>query len=88
MYLSIFSLAAEAIESINVAKPKKVIVLFDKFYLCDAVTKACENKGFTYIGAVKENRNFFPDGRPNDKRKLGKYAKNLLDREGICIKCC
>jgi SRSO17 transposase len=72
-------LAGEMIETIYV---EKVIVLFDKFYLCDKVVKSCENNGFDYIGAVKENRNFFPDGRPNDKRKVGKYAKNALDRTG------
>ena len=55
--------AAEMIETINV---KNVIVLFDKFYLCDTIVKSCKNKGFTYIGAVKENRNVFPDGRPKD----------------------
>jgi hypothetical protein len=67
------------IETINV---KKIIVLFDKFYLCDKAVKSCENKDFTYIGAVKENRNVFPDGRPKDKRKVGVYAKNALDRSG------
>jgi SRSO17 transposase len=75
-------LAAEMIRSITLPSPKKVIVLFDKFYLCDKIVNACQNKGFTYVGAVKENRNFFPDGRPNDKRKVGTYAKNVLDRDG------
>jgi len=31
---------------------------------------------------LKDNRNFFPDGRPHDKRNVGKYAKNALDRDG------
>jgi len=78
-------LTAEVITSIGEVEAidvSKVIVLFDRFYLCDVVANACKNNGFTYIGAVKENRNFFPDGRPNDKRKMGKYTKNVLDREG------
>jgi len=75
-------LAAEALESITLPSPGKVIVLFDRFYLCDTIVKSCENKGFSYIGAVKNNRNFFPDGRPNDKRKVGTYGKNVLDRDG------
>ena len=75
-------LAAEAIESINFPSPKKTIVLFDRFYLCDTIVKTCNIKGLRYVGAVKENRNFFPDGRPNDKRKVGAYAKNVLDRDG------
>jgi hypothetical protein len=78
-FKTLTELAAEMIETINV---EKVIVLFDKFYLCDKVVKSCENKGFKYVGAVKENRNFFPDGRPKDKRKVGVYAKNALDRTG------
>ena len=78
-------LTAEVITSIGEVEAidvSKVIVLFDRFYLCDVVANACKNNGFTYIGAVKENRNFFPDGRPHDKRKMGKYTKNVLDREG------
>jgi hypothetical protein len=74
--------AAEAIQSVNLPLREKMIVLFDKFYLCGAVVQACKNKGVTYVGAVKENRNFFPDGRPNDKRKVGKDAQNVLDRDG------
>jgi SRSO17 transposase len=78
-------LTADIITSIGKVKDinaSKIIVLFDRFYLCDKGANACVNEGYTYIGAVKDNRNFFPDGRPNDKRKMGKYAKNLLDREG------
>ncbi|MCL2624818.1 MAG: transposase [Planctomycetaceae bacterium] len=78
-------LGAEAIESITLPSKGKVIVLFDKFYLCNTITKACENKGFTYIGAVKDNRNFYPDGRPNDKKKVGAYAKNVLDRDSKTV---
>ena len=75
-------LAAEMLESVKMPLQKKMVVLFDKFYLCGAVTQVCERHGFTYVGAVKDNRNFFPDGRPNDKRKVGKYAKNVLERDG------
>lgn len=74
--------AAEAIESVTLPLNSKPIVLFDRFYLCDKVVTACKNKGFTYIGAVKDNRNFFPDGRTNDKKKAGKYAENVLNRSG------
>jgi SRSO17 transposase len=78
-FKTLTELAAEAIETINLPN---IIVLFDRFYLCDTVVKSCKNKGFTYIGAVKENRNFFPDGRPKDKRNVGTYAKNVLHRDG------
>ncbi|MCL2120357.1 MAG: transposase [Planctomycetaceae bacterium] len=35
-------LAADGIESIRLPSEGKVIVMFDKFYLCDTVTKACD----------------------------------------------
>jgi hypothetical protein len=35
---------------------------------------------------VKTNRNFFPDKRPNDKKKLSVYGKNVLNREGRLTK--
>jgi SRSO17 transposase len=75
-------LAAECIQSIRLPSEGKVTVMFDKFYSCQTVTKACKSRGFTYIGAVKANRNFFPDKRERDKRKLTQYGKNVLDREG------
>ena len=63
----------------------KTIVLFDSYYLCPPVIEACKNKGFRYVGVAKKNRNFFPDGRPHDKRRLGKYGKNVLRRDGRSI---
>ena len=81
-FKTLTELAAECIEAIRLPSEGKVIVMFDKFYLCDTVVKACKTRDFTYIGAVKANRNFFPDKRPNDKRKLSDYGKKLLDRKG------
>jgi len=65
----------------------KVTVLFDAYYLCPAVTRACEAKHYHYVGVAKKNRNFFPDGRDRDKRKLATYGKNLLRREGRPTAC-
>jgi SRSO17 transposase len=58
-----------------------VTVLFDAFYLCPAVTRACIARGWRYIGVGKSNRCFTPDplGRP---KKLGGYGHNLLRRAG------
>lgn len=58
------------------------VVLFDSYYLCPMVTQACEQAQLSYIGVAKKNRNFAPDGRPRDKRKLGQYGANVLRREG------
>jgi hypothetical protein len=72
-------LAAESIQAVEL---DNAIVLFDSYYLCPAVTRACETKGFFYVGVAKKNRNFFPDGRDHDKRKLAKYGVNALRRNG------
>jgi len=65
----------------------KVTVLFDCYYLCPNVTRACEAKQYHYVGVAKKNRNFFPDGRDRDKRKLAAYGKNLLGRLGRTTAC-
>lgn len=59
-----------------------VTVLFDAYYLCPNVTSACEAKKYRYVGVAKKNRNFFPDGRDRDKRKLATYGANVLNRSG------
>ena len=76
------ALAAECVESVTLPNDARAVVLFDSYYLCPKVISACENKHFPYIGVAKKNRNFFPDGRPWDKRKLGKYGINVLKRDG------
>ena len=75
-------LAAEAVGAELLPPEARGIVLFDAYYLCPTVTEACRERGFRWISVGKKNRNFFPDGRPRDKRKLGRYAANVLRREG------
>lgn len=60
----------------------KATVLFDSYYLCKNVTSACEAKSYRFVGVAKKNRNFFPDGRDRDKRKLGQYGPGVLKRDG------
>jgi SRSO17 transposase len=72
-------LAADAISQVAVPR---AIVLFDSYYLCPSVIRACKDKGYRFVGVAKKNRNFFPDGRPRDKRRLSKYGANVLKRDG------
>jgi len=72
-------LAAEVIDGMS---PRNVTVLFDSYYLCPSVTRACEAKQYRWVGVAKKNRNFFPDGRDRDKRKLSTYGANTLKRLG------
>lgn len=72
-------LAADVIEGMPLTN---VTVLFDSFYLCPNVTRACEAKNYRWVGVAKKNRNFFPDGRDRDKRRLSSYGANALNRLG------
>lgn len=79
-------LAAEAVDALVLPAGVKGIVLFDSYYLCPAVTRACQRNNFRYVGVAKKNRKFYPDGRPWDKRRLGRYGANVLRREGRMTK--
>ena len=76
-------LAADLIGELHAHLPAaKPLLLFDSYYLCPAVTQACQPTGYRYISVAKKNRNFAPDVRPRDRRKLGRYGANVLAREG------
>jgi len=78
-YRKLTELAAEIIRDFPLAK---ATVLFDAYYLCPNVTRACEDRGYRYVGVAKKNRNFFADGRDRDKRKISPYGGNVLKRDG------
>jgi SRSO17 transposase len=75
-----------AAEIINDCPLEKVVVLFDSYYLCPNVTRACESKHYRWASVAKKNRNFFPDGRDRDKRKISSYGANALKRQGKQVK--
>jgi SRSO17 transposase len=81
-FRKITELAAEMLAGVELPSPGQAIVLFDSYYLCSTVTRACKARRFPYVGVAKKNRNFFPDGRDRDKRKLGRYGANALRRHG------
>jgi len=69
--------AAELISQFEPPEGVKVLVLFDSYYLCPVVVKACRKKGFRFVSTLKSNRNLFKNGR---KLKAGGYGSNLLRR--------
>jgi SRSO17 transposase len=71
-----------AASMVREATLSKATVLFDSYYLCPRVVQACKDRRYRYVGVAKKNRNFFPNGRQRDKRKLSSYGKNILDRAG------
>ena len=79
-------LAADVIGELKTHLPDgQPLVLFDSYYLCPAVSGACGQAGYRYISVAKKNRNFSPDGRPNDRRKLSRYGAGVLAREGRTV---
>jgi len=64
----------------------KVRVLFDAFYLCPQVTRACESKGFSYFSVAAKNRGFRRDSEPRQGRafgrKIGLLAPGLIRHHG------
>ena len=68
--------AVNCINGLQLPGQTPVVVLFDKYYLCSKVTNACEQRGFTYIGAVKSNRKF---DYTRTVRKVGAFAEECLD---------
>jgi hypothetical protein len=68
-------LAAELITELKVPEGVAVHVLFDSYYLCPVVVKACRRKGFRFVSVLKSNRNLFKNGR---KLKAGKYGRKLF----------
>ena len=72
-------LAGDVVGHANLPSQLDITVLFDAFYLCPAVTDACKQRNWRYIGVSKSNRWFTANGQ---KHKMGSYGKNLLKRTG------
>jgi hypothetical protein len=75
-------MAADVISTVSLPPKARVLVLFDSYYLCPTVLAACQAAKFPFISVAKKNRNFAPDGRPRDPRKLSTYGRNVLERSG------
>jgi len=79
-YRKITNMAAAMIKAFDAPEGVKVRVLFDAFYLCPTVTKACESKGFTFFSVAQRNRNF---RTANGKtRKIAKLMPGLIRHKG------
>ncbi len=78
-------LAAELISKFDLPDGVNARVLFDSYYLCPVVVKACRKKGFRFVSVLKSNRNLFKNGR---KLKTAKYSKTAFSnqkKKGFCI---
>jgi SRSO17 transposase len=70
-------LAAELIKEFTPPEGVRVLVLFDSYYLCPTVVKACRRQQFHFVSTLKSNRNLYKNGR---KLKAGGYGPRLLRR--------
>jgi SRSO17 transposase len=70
-------LAAQLIREFQAPAGVPVLVLFDAYYLCHTVVKACREKKFHFASTLKSNRSLF---KQSWKLKAGRYGKNLFRR--------
>lgn len=80
-YRKLTTMAADIIRAFQApAAGVRVRVLFDAFYLCPQVARACESKGFTFFSVAARGRNFTTDNRKT--RKIGRLMPGLLRHGG------
>lgn len=79
-YRKTTQIAAEIIAAFEPPSGVKVRVLFDAFYLCPTVTKACENKGFSWFSVASRNRGFRREW--GTWQKIGDLGPGLLKYRG------
>jgi SRSO17 transposase len=70
-------MAAQLIREFKAPTGVKVMVLFDAYYLCHTVVKACREKHFPFASTLQSNRSLFKHGW---KLKAGRYGRNLCRR--------
>jgi DDE superfamily endonuclease len=70
-------LAAQLIREFKPPAGVKVVVLFDTYYLCPTVVKACREPRFHFASTLKSHRSLFKHGW---KLKAGRYGRNLCRR--------
>jgi SRSO17 transposase len=71
------ALAAQLIREFQAPAGVRVLVLFDAYYLCRTVVKACREQQFHFASTLKSNRSLFKQGW---KLKAGRYGRNLFRR--------
>ena len=78
-FCKLTELAAQTIRDAALPEKFEVTVLFDAFYLCPKVVRACKERKWHYISVGKSNR-WFTVG--SVKHKLAKYGRNVLRNSG------
>ena len=79
-YRKLTQIAADMIREFVPPAGVTVRVLFDAFYLCPTVVKACENKGFHFFSVAQKNRQFTTSN--GKRRSLAKLMPGLIRCHG------
>jgi len=74
-FRTLTELAAEAIRNASLPERLRVVVLFDAYYLCRGVVKACAARKWHFIGVGRGNRSFRIHGQ---KKRMDRYGSNVL----------
>ena len=85
-YRKLTDMAATMIRDFAAPAGLEVRVLFDAFYLCPTVTKACVSKGFFFFSVAQRSRNFTTTN--GKKRKIVHLMPGLIRHQGktVCMK--
>ena len=79
-YRKLTDRAAAMVKAFAVPAGVKVRVLFDAFYLCPQVARACQAKGFTFFSVAARNRNFTTAN--GKRRKIAALMPGLIRHRG------
>jgi SRSO17 transposase len=82
-YRKLTDIAAEMVCAFTPPKGLKVRVLFDAFFLCKALTSACEKRGFCWFSVASRNRVL---ERGRDHRVIGAIGPGVLKHCGQRIR--
>jgi SRSO17 transposase len=84
-YRKLTDLAAQMVSEFDVPKGLKARVLFDAFYLCPVVVKACEKRGFSWFSVASKNRNFRREGTKGKAKHIRDLVAGLLRHHGRMV---
>lgn len=79
-YRKLTQIAADLIREFTPPGGLKVRVLFDAFYLCAAVVRACQSRKFSWFSVASQGRNFIRPG--GKRRRIKAWAPGVLRYHG------
>ncbi len=82
-YRKLTDMAAAMVKAFDPPAGVKVRVLFDAFYLCPQVARACQARGFTFFSVASRNRSFTTgEGRRAKRRSIARLMPGLIRHRG------